>query len=447
MHAIPGILHGDSETMSCIAMSILGAAQAREIKEWVRPYYLKWVYSRLFPKSYPPYFRDCWSYPIASPSDRPEKGDVLFLPAADMHSRTQRSEHFARALAERGFRCFYLNPHLGREFPQPRLFSESVRVTEVRQQLYEVHVHLPREPVYHHRRLSPAENALIIKSLSAVIRQFQVRELTIISSFPLWLDVAVGLQSVQKYSLIYDCHDLWSAFGNIDASIVADEAKCFDVSDRLLFSAEGLMSAATRSDPRLRAKSVLVRNAAGPIWFGVDRTRAERKIVTIGYVGSMSSWLDFDMLEAAASRHPEWRFVFIGRTESPEATKLARLENVHMLGEVPYADLPRYIRDFDVATIPFRLTPLTMMTNPIKLYEYLACGLPVVSSALPEVVPFSDIVYIAHDRNEFVSELERAVSEPEALDTSRREAVRRETWMDRCLQIEALLSRSGVGCG
>jgi len=424
-------------------MSILDPAKAQEIKELIRPYYLKWVYSKLFPKRYPNYFRSCWSYPRASLSDPPEKGDVLFLPAADMHSRTQRTEHFATTLADRGFRCFYLNPHLGREFPQPYLFSHGMRINEIRPRLYEIHVHLPREPVYHHRRLSTDENTLIVDSLCEILRRFHTGRLAIISSFPLWLEVAVGLRSAWGCSVIYDCHDLWRAFGNIDPSILSDEDKCFDLSDGILFSAEALMSSATRSNFGRAAKSVLVRNAAGPMWFGMDRTGVSKEILTIGYVGSMSSWLDFGMIDAAASRHSEWRFILIGRIESPEAAKLAQFANVQMPGEIPYSELPRYISQFNVAIIPFRLTPLTLMTNPIKLYEYLACGLPVVSSALPEVMPFSDVVYIAQDQNDFVTQLERALSEPESLKAARRAAVRGETWIDRCLQIEPLLSTSG----
>src|SRR5207248_1402000 len=113
-----------------------------------------------------------------------------------------------------------------------------------------------------------------------------------------------------------------------------------------------------------------------------------------------------------------------------------------MLGEVPYSDLPRHMSGFDVAMIPFRLTPLTLAVNPIKLYEYLACGLPVVSSALPEVRSFSDVVYIAQGSKDFVAKLELALTEPARRDESRRLAVRRETWLDRCLQIEPFLTSS-----
>jgi glycosyltransferase involved in cell wall biosynthesis len=423
-------------------MSIRRSGQGPTLKDWIRPYYLKWLYSKLFPTRYPSYFRDCWAYPVAVPSGPSEQSDILFLPAADMHARTQRSEHLATTLAERGFRCFYMNPHLGREFPQPWLRSDRLKVTEIRPRLYEVHVHLPREPVYHHRPLLPSENTLIVDSLSAVFRQFRTDRLVILASFPLWLEVAIAMKRMWGCPVIYDCHDLWAGFGNIDPLIVGDEARFFEISDRILFSAETLRSSATHQNLLLAAKSVIVRNAVAPPWFDMQPARGPQETVTIGYIGSLTSWLDWNTIELAASLHPEWRFVLIGRVESEEAAKLARFENVHLLGEIPYAELARHIAEFHVAMIPFRLTPLTLMTNPIKLYEYFACGLPVVSSALPEVMPFSEMVYIAKDAPDFVTKLEQAISEPDELKALRRATARHETWVDRCRQIEPFLSVS-----
>jgi len=119
---------------------------------------LKWIYFRLHPEARPKHWQDSWGYPNvpleqAATLVEPASGlDFLFLPMTDWHARLQRPHHLARALAAAGHRCFYLNPNVGREYPQPSLFS-SPRIAKLQERVYEVHVPLFREPVFHHRLL------------------------------------------------------------------------------------------------------------------------------------------------------------------------------------------------------------------------------------------------------------------------------------------------------
>src|SRR6185369_11308199 len=134
------------------------------LKEQVRPFYLRWLYFRLHPDRRPPGFLHCWRYPyqkISGPllSDRLPSAlpDLVFFPMTDWHTRIQRTQHLARAFAGLGFRCIYINPHLGREFESVRLFDPAHRLTQLEENVYELHVRLPGEPVFHERMLSPAE--------------------------------------------------------------------------------------------------------------------------------------------------------------------------------------------------------------------------------------------------------------------------------------------------
>ena len=88
-----------------------------KLREFVRPFYLRNIYFPLFPGRKPPYFDAAWRFPALDPEPQPDKPVILFLPMNDWHTRIQRTQHLARALSVRGFRCVYLNPHLGREFP------------------------------------------------------------------------------------------------------------------------------------------------------------------------------------------------------------------------------------------------------------------------------------------------------------------------------------------
>jgi glycosyltransferase involved in cell wall biosynthesis len=129
----------------------------------------------------------------------------------------------------------------------------------------------------------------------------------------------------------------------------------------------------------------------------------------IGFFGIIAPWIDQELLVRVARRHPKASVVLLGRS----STSTARLEaeaNIHVLGEVPYAQLPQWSQWFDVGLIPFVVNELTVAANPLKLLEYLSLGIPVVSTDLPEVRKFRPLARVAETPEDFV----RAVSE--ALD-------------------------------
>ena len=112
------------------------------------------------------------------------------------------------------------------------------------------------------------------------------------------------------------------------------------------------------------------------------------KTPIIGYAGAISHWFDFDLVVGLAINHSNFSFVYLGRISDdnkPVIKKLERYENIHFLGEKVYADLPQYLKYFDIGIIPFKIDELTNSVNPIKLYEYLAAGIPTISTPLPEV--------------------------------------------------------------
>jgi glycosyltransferase involved in cell wall biosynthesis len=116
--------------------------------------------------------------------------------------------------------------------------------------------------------------------------------------------------------------------------------------------------------------------------------------------------------------------------------QLRSLANVKMEGEVPYSELPARMSGFDVAVIPFLKTPLTLATNPLKLYEYFSIGAPVVATRLPEIELFGELVYLYETPEEFTRQLERAAAEDSPdLRSRRRTAAAENTWRARCEQL------------
>ena len=424
------------------------------LRDWLRPYYLKWLYFRIRGSNRPDYFRDCWTYPnyLLDASIKkllPPPGgedDVLILPMTDWHTRIQRSQHLARAFAAQGRRSFFLNLHLGREFKKIYSRKAQYRVGLISPNVMELHVHLPREPVYHHRVLSATESRMIFEGIRQLLEVADCKRLVQFISFPLWIDVARLLRKEFGFPIVYDCHDLLGGFKSISNGIISAEREMMRISDAVVFSSEWLLEHTVANDPELRRKSVVVRNAVDSTRFGPmpELTPSQKNPEsqrTIGYAGALDFWFDVEAVELAALLHPEWQFVLLGRIESEQAGSLARLPNVFFPGEVAHADLHSHMVKFDAAIIPFLKIPLTMATNPIKVYEYFSCGLPVVTSRLPEMEQFGGLVYIADDSEEFVLKLEMALSETDPDLRNRRHALAQsENWESRCRQLRDLFA-------
>jgi glycosyltransferase involved in cell wall biosynthesis len=416
----------------------------------------------LVPNSKPQQFADCWkipNYPL-TPQDLRERNPstgkdptFLFFPMTDWHARLQRTQHIATSLADMGHLCYLLNPNLGREFPSTYLRDSASRFGVLGERLVELHVRLRSEPVFHSRMLSTGERRKLTKSLGESLGEVdKLRHGNILQivSLPVWGGTALDLRKRFGWPVIYDCHDLLEGFAGIGRDVVEAEAALFEAADLTVFSSRVLMETYTQRMPSLAGRSALIRNATtgfGQSGFGnIGQLMPTRTAKVIGYFGALDFWLDCEALRRCAEAHPEWTIRLIGRVEHQPILELKKLPNIEFVGEVPYSRLPEYLKDFDVALIPFQVTPLTVAANPIKLYEYFSSGVPVVSTKLPEVEDYKDLVYIAGDPVTFVKQVENALAESDTGLRARRVAVaQNETWQSRA---EALLAAaSSLLCG
>lgn len=167
----------------------------------------------------------------------------------------------------------------------------------------------------------------------------------------------------------------------------------------------------------------------------------------IGFYGLLSSWVDFGLLASIAERTPEFNYVLLGPSQVPKSS-LPKRPNLHYLGPVAYDELPRHAIWFDVAMIPFKVNNLTLAVNPLKFMEYLALGLPVVSTPLPDVAKHGAFGFIAADAEQFIASIKKALTEnSEAAIVSRRRCAMENSWEARANQlhlwIEDALARKG----
>lgn len=160
-----------------------------------------------------------------------------------------------------------------------------------------------------------------------------------------------------------------------------------------------------------------------------------------GFMGLIGDYVNLELIADAARARRDWSFVLLGDVRC-DAAAVDRLPNVHLLGGRPYDQLPGFCRGFDVGLIPFRMNRLTRAVNPIKLREYLAAGLPVVSSPLPEVQRYAPDVQVAETLPEFLGACERALRSTSRGDRRRRQAVvRSEGWGARIARLEHIVER------
>jgi teichuronic acid biosynthesis glycosyltransferase TuaH len=158
----------------------------------------------------------------------------------------------------------------------------------------------------------------------------------------------------------------------------------------------------------------------------------------IGYAGAMASWVDKDLVRRIAQQIPEARIVIVGAELGAKAAFTAK--NVHYLGMKPEEELPTYLHHFDACIIPFKKNGVTLATNPLMMYQYLAAGKPVVTVDLPETRDIPE-VYAASTHDEFVARLRSVLSTEFVFNRSAAKRwLSQNTWRSRYVQARSALA-------
>lgn len=384
-------------------------------------------------------------FEISPETARSEPCSFLFLPMTDWHVRIQRPQFLAQALASLGHRCFFLNPHLGRQFL--RRDDPSPQLARIAPNIWEMHVRLPLEPVFHHRLLEEDESLILAGAVERLQRVAGISSFVQIAGLPVWRRLCQLVRQSSRSPVVYDCHDLLTGFAGINAAIIAEEAPLVREADLVLCSADRLHRHCLESGANPDT-CIVVRNASRPTSATAPFSRSTLPV--IGYVGALEDWFDVDSVKAAALQLSDYRFLLAGRPESPHLSVLRSLPNVEFRGEIASNDVPDFLASLDAALIPFRLTDLTLAADPVKVYEYLAAGLPVVSSRLPEIARFGNEIRFYDSPDGMAGAIVSALEARSDLAFARRRAIAlRETWETRAHQLLRYLSQSGLSgaCG
>ncbi|MBN1426307.1 glycosyltransferase [Candidatus Fermentibacteria bacterium] len=262
----------------------------------------------------------------------------------------------------------------------------------------------PALPFGQDRRAAQAINTLMLRLQLSRAGEFMPPDIW-------WVYDPIAASVTRHYPsrlLVYDCVDRHAAYGGRRRLMDGMEATLLERADVVFVTAQGLVSHC-----RGAVEVHYVSNGFDEDLFAAPKAEPPRLRVIprprVGFIGGLAHWLDGDLLEAAARARPSWSFVLVGPIAEVKGL-LPEAPNIHWLGPCARNDVPAYMTGFDVGMVPFAATPLTRTVNPLKAYEYLAAGIPVVSTRMPEL-DHLPIIRQASSPEEFVAEVQHALAE------------------------------------
>lgn len=277
-------------------------------------------------------------------------------------------------------------------------------------------------------------HASLGRQLGHVLPAAGIRRPILWASLP---SAVAALGTAGERAVVYYCGDDFGALSGVD------HAPVLEMERRLVARADLVIAASPALAARFpAAKTHLVPHGVDFDLFAAPAARpADLPDGPVaGFYGSISDWLDIEMIARAAKALPDWRFVFVGAVHTDIAA-LTQLPNVVFLGPRPHPALPGYVQNWTVSLIPFRDTPQIRACNPLKLREYLASGTPVAATRFPALAPYEDKVSAIDPGGDLAPAiLTAAAASPEAA-AARRAAVAGESWDVRAQEVERLLSR------
>ena len=382
--------------------------------------------------------------------------DILCISSIDWDFIWQGHQEIMATLARQGNRVLFVE-NTGIRAPRLRDLSRLRhrlanwrRSTKgFRQEQENLYIYSPMILPFPYSRLARWINrALLLQPLRRWMRVMRFHR-PILWTFlptPLVLDV---IPDLDPELTVYYCIDDLASSSPAARRIRHSEIQLFQQADLVFVTSEQLRQRAAQSSQRVHLFP-----------FGVEFERFERvrqgadglpKEVAglprpiVGYVGGLHQWVDQELLAAAAEQLPHASFVLVGPAQT-DLQRLGRCPNIHLLGARSHAQVPHYIKAFDVGIIPYRLSEYTTHVYPTKLNEYLAMGIPVVATDIPEVRRFAadhrGVVTVARNASQFVEAIHDGLKP--GLQEQRQQRIdvsRQNGWQARIAQMSALIER------
>lgn len=323
----------------------------------------------------------------------------------------QRPQHLMSRFAGNG-RVFF--------FEEP-IYSDRptfLDITEKENNLFVVVPHISHED---------RENSDVVEIQRNMLdKLIETRE---INNYLLWFYTPMAMDFAAHLNpqvTVFDCMDELSAFKFAPPALLENESRLLDKADLVFTGGQSLYEAKKDKHEKVYAfpSSIDVEH--------FQKARANKdepndqaaiKHPRLGFCGVIDERMDTILLAEMADLRPDWQFVMIGPVVKIAPGDLPRRSNIHYLGGKKYEELPAYLAGWDIALMPFAINESTRFISPTKTPEYLAAGLPVISTAIRDVVkPYGDqnLVEIAATAEEFVAAADKILQRGNSNDWRQR---------------------------
>jgi glycosyltransferase involved in cell wall biosynthesis len=259
------------------------------------------------------------------------------------------------------------------------------------------------------------------------------------------------LEKVPHSGVIYECVDEFrAAKGFIRSSVIGEmeeallrKADLCIVTQETLFPRRSALCPNTFVVPNGADTDLFTRAAqdSSPSQI-IDRIAHPR----LGFVGHIQYWVDLKLIRYLADRRPSWNFVLIGPVHPmADASHIRGVPNIHLLGLQPQSEVPRILRGVDVCLNVYKADDVASHASPLKLYEYLAAGKPIVSTDMPEARKFREFVSIANSYEEFLAKCDETLvdlPETESAIQKRIQIAAQHSWVRRFAEVNALVDQT-----
>jgi UDP-galactopyranose mutase len=241
-----------------------------------------------------------------------------------------------------------------------------------------------------------------------------------IQHFIAWYYTPMALEFTAELTpevTVYDCMDELSAFANAPMGMLRNERKLFERAHLIFTGGQSLYEAkrSKHAEVHLFPSSVDVGHFSKAL--DIHDDPPDQKVIShprVGYAGVIDERMDLDLISYLADGHTDWQIVLLGPIVKIDPSSVPDRANIHLLGMKNYQDLPAYLSGWDVAVLPFAQNEATRFISPTKTPEYLAAGLPVVSTPIRDVErPYGKLglVSIGRSHEDFVKAVEQQIWE------------------------------------
>lgn len=366
------------------------------------------------------------------PSLRHKKAVYVF-PVIDWAFRMQRPQQIAKEFVKAGEVVIYFTTTFTHSH------KPGFQLTQHSDHVLLVSLHLNKYKNIYKEKLTKPNLDFLLKSIASLEQHLSVNKKIAIIDHPFWFPLAEKLSGAFT---IYDCMDYHPGFGDASAYLVELEEQAMTKSNLLVLTSQDLYQRFAYKN----RQSVLIRNGCEFDYFNkaVNEVYQSSYEKVIGYYGAIASWFDVETLVALADLFPNYEWLLVGSTyDCNGIEQLNARANITLIGEVEYNRLTYFLYAFDVAIMPFMVNELTLATNPVKVYEYLSAGVPVVSTRLPEVELMGDVVFTATSVPEFTQAISTALSSNTLSERQKRIAFAQQNdWTHRYKQLTQYIEKA-----